>query len=277
MRLNFFVAMFLFTLIFYGPQITAVGASNLEASCAQRLMVSIGEKSILESGVLEEIASSYVEAIWTGIIEIHRKYPHLEAGTEKEQSEQRNKMYSAFQVEVMEQLKWVVYHEFVANLRSNHFLLGKVDRASSSIQKLGVPQWGADLVLGLAVATPALAVIGASWIFFSQGDFGLALSLPPAGTAGGVFFASAYRAAEDRIQIQSEVLSGRFYNLVTEKLGAKLLSVFPKGLEEDETQANIALWSKSRQPQKIMDTVFGWYFIKGMMQKQEKVGVVDLN
>jgi hypothetical protein len=115
------------------------------------------------------------------------------------------------------------------------------------------------------------------WIFFSQGDFGLALSLPPAGTAGGVFFASSYRAAEDRIQIQSEVLSGRFYNLVTEKLGAKLLSVFPKGLEEDETQANIALWSKSRQPQKIMDTVFGWHFIKGMMQKQEKVGVVDLN
>lgn len=156
--------------------------------------------------------------------------------------------------------------------------MGKLDRANNSIQELGLPQWGTDLVLGLAVATPVLAVVGASWISFNQGDLRFAFGLPPVAMGIGVIFASGYRAAEDRIHSQSRELSYRFRDLVTAKLGERLLSVFQKRLEEDQIRNNIALWSKNRETQKIMDTIFLWHFIKGMNHEQDvKTIGVDSN
>ncbi|MBK9037647.1 MAG: hypothetical protein IPL83_00525 [Bdellovibrionales bacterium] len=272
MRLNFFLMVSFVVLICHNSQATAVGASNLKSSCAQKLIVSIGEKSILENGVLDEIASSYADAIWTSIVEIRRTFSVEEGDSDGKQ------MYAVFKDKVTSEINWVVYHEFVANLRSKHFLLGKFDRASKSIQELGLPQWGTDLVLGLAVATPVLAVIGASWIFFDQGDLRFAFGLPPVATGIGVVFASGYRRAEDRIHSQSRVLSYRFRDLVTAKLGERLLSVFPKRLEEDQLRTNIALWSKNRETQKIMDTIFWWHFIKGMNQEADVKAIgVDSN
>jgi hypothetical protein len=114
-RLNFFIMVSFVVLICHKSQATAVGATNLKPSCAQKLIVSIGEKSILENGVLDEIASSYADAIWSGIFEIRRTFSIEEGDSGGKQ------MYAVFKDKVMSEIDWVVYHEFVANLRLKHF------------------------------------------------------------------------------------------------------------------------------------------------------------
>lgn len=251
MRLNFFLMVSLIVLFCHNTQIMAIGASNAKLSCAQRLLVPIGDKSVLAEGVLEEIASAYVDAIWTSIVNIHNTSSGWEEFPRREQA------YLQFEKKVMSELKSNVYHEFVANLRSKHFLLGRYDRASNAIQGMGVSQLGADLVLGTVLAVPAMLVIRASWAFFGQGDLGLAsgLILPPA--AFGVYFATAYRSAEIRIHSQSEELSLQFQDMVTEKLWQKLKSVFPE--EKEEVRKSLIRWAENGDTRAILNAVFLYF------------------
>ncbi|MBK7842500.1 MAG: hypothetical protein IPJ71_02220 [Bdellovibrionales bacterium] len=247
MRLNFFLMVSLIVLFCHNTQITAIGASNAKLSCAQRLLVPIGDKSVLAEGVLEEIASAYADAIWTSIVEIHKNSSGLDGATKREE------VYIEFKEKVMNELKRNVYHEFVANLRSKHFLLGRYDRASNAIQELGVSQWGADLVLGMAIP---VSVIGASLFFYSQGDLRLAYGLPVLGATIGVFLASSY-SAENRIHSQSKKLSLQFQDMVTEKLWQKLKPVFPE--EKEEVRKSLSRWAENGDTRAILNAVFLYF------------------
>lgn len=255
MRLKFFLMGSLIVLICHNTQVMAVGASNLKISCAQRLLVPIGDKSVLADGVLEEIASAYVDAIWTSIVDIHN------ASSGSEEVNRREQAYLQFKEKVMNELKWRVHDEFVANLRSKHFLLGRYDRASNVIQEFGVSQLGADLVIGIGLAVPVMLVLRASWSFLGQSDLGLisGLLLPPA--AIGVLFVSAYRNAETRIQGQSEELSLQFREMVTVKLREKLSLVISSEATDGGEREDQAWWgwrSERRDTQGIIEDMY-WH------------------
>lgn len=262
MRFNFFLLVSLVVLICHNTQVTAVGDSNSVNSCAQRLLVPIGDKSVLAEGVLEEIASAYVDAIWTNIVEIHSSSSVLKGFTNREQ------VYLPFQDKVMDELKSRVYHEFVENLRSKHFLLRRFVKGSNSIQESGLPPWGSDLVLG--VVAPVLSAVGASWYFVDQGDLGLAFSLTSSAAAMGVFISSNFRSADRRIHNQSEALTLLFHHMVTAKLGEKLLSVFPE--ERVEDRKSLAWWSENGRTRNILDAVF--LYLEETVQREDAKEIV---
>lgn len=254
MRLNFWLMVSSFILSFYSTQFTALGASELKYSCNQALAVSVGEKDILEKGALIEIASSYGDTIWESIQQIQPLSSNQEGGLEWDQKK-----------EVIDEIELEVHEKFVANLRSSHFLLGMIDRASKSTQKLGLSQRGADLALVLAVATPMLGVIGdASWTLYSQGDIVSSLGLPTAAAGIGLIFASGYRGVKNRIRGQSLILMALFGDLVIAKLGKRLLEESisigsEPGEELTRLREQVELWTKRRATRRIIDAAIEWH------------------
>ncbi|MBK8205094.1 MAG: hypothetical protein IPK68_23315 [Bdellovibrionales bacterium] len=246
MRASFVMMMLLLILIGYDSRASEAAATGSKLSCTQRILLeSIGGKNLRAEGSLEEIASAYADAVLINIKRISE-----DAG----EIDHRDKAYQSFEKEVLNQLDWRVYHDFVANLRSRNFIFGRMDKLENAIH-----QWGGDLALGLAVATPIVSVIGSGLWFFHHGDFVLAFSLPPAATAAGAISAILFKSLENQIHRESQDLSVQFKILVGQKLHEKfMLSLYGEsGLASSKSSGD-----SKQSLREIMDNAYKYYFAK---------------